>query len=59
MISVMGEMLMRTFAMLSIYMGIGFLLSFVINRNYIYLIVAIIMFAIGIILSIINSKRNK
>lgn len=55
----MGEMLMRTFAMLSIYMGIGFLLSFVINRNYIYLIVAIIMFAIGIILSIINSKRNK
>lgn len=50
---------MRTFAMLAIYMGIGFLLSFVINRYYIYLIVSIIMFAIGIILSIINSKRNK
>ncbi|MEA4972285.1 hypothetical protein SDC9_112873 [bioreactor metagenome] len=49
---------MKTFASLAIYMGIGFLLSFIINKEYIYLIVSIIMFAIGIILSIINSKRK-
>jgi len=50
---------MKTFANLAIYMGIGFLLSFVINRDYIFLTVSIIMFAIGIILSIMNSKKNK
>ena len=49
---------MKTYASLAVYMGIGFLLSFVINKGYIYLIASIILFAIGIILNIINSKRK-
>lgn len=49
---------MKTFAMLAVYMGIGFLLSFIINKEHFYLIISVIMFAIGIILNIINSRKN-
>lgn len=48
---------MKQFANLAIYLGIGFLLSFIINHAYVYLYVSIGMFALGIILHIINSKR--
>lgn len=50
---------MKLFGNLVIYLGIGFLLSFIINKAEVYLLVAIIMFILGVILNIINSKRNK
>lgn len=50
---------MKLFGNLAIYLGIGFLLSFIINKAEVYLLVAIIMFILGVILNIINSKRNK
>lgn len=48
---------MKLFGNLAIYLGIGFLLSFIINQAYIYLYVSIVMFIIGIILHLINMKR--
>lgn len=49
---------MKTFSTLAIYMGVGFLMSFIINKTNIYLYVSIAMFVIGIILGIINSGRK-
>lgn len=50
---------MRLFGNLAIYLGLGFLMSFIINRAEIYLIVSKIMFVLGIVINIISSKRNK
>lgn len=50
---------MRLFGNLAIYLGLGFLMSFIINRAEIYLIVSIIMFVLGIVINTISSKRNK
>ncbi len=50
---------MRIFGNLAVYLGIGFLLSYIINKAEIYLGVSIVMFIIGIILNIISSKMNK
>ena len=50
---------MKLFGNLAVYLGIGFLLSFIMNRAEVYLFVAIIMFILGIVLNIINSKRSK
>ena len=43
---------MKLFGNLAIYLGIGFLLSFIINKAEVYLLVAIIMFILGVILNI-------
>ena len=40
-------------------MGIGFLLSFIINKEYVYLYAAVVLLIIGVILNIINSIKNK
>ncbi len=48
---------MKQFGNLAIYLGIGFLLSFIINHAYIYLCVSIAMFVIGIIIHLINSRK--
>lgn len=48
---------MKQFGNLAIYLGIGFLLSFIINHAYIYLYVSIAMFVIGIIIHLINSRK--
>ena len=50
--------LMKLFSNLAVYIGIGFLMSFIVNKTYVYLVVSVIMFIIGIILGIINSKRK-
>ena len=50
--------LMKLFSNLAVYTGIGFLMSFIVNKTYVYLVVSVIMFIIGIILGIINSKRK-
>ena len=49
---------MKLFSNLTVYIGIGFLMSFIVNKMYVYLVVSVIMFIIGIILGIINSKRK-
>ena len=49
---------MKLFSNLAVYIGIGFLMSFIVNKTYVYLAVSVIMFIIGIILGIINSKRK-
>lgn len=49
---------MKLFSNLAVYIGIGFLMSFIVNKMYVYLVVSVIMFIIGIILGIINSKRK-
>ncbi len=40
-------------------MGMGFFLSFVINKENVYLYVAVALLVIGGILNLINSRRNK
>ena len=49
---------MKLFSNLAVYIGIGFLMSFIVNKTYVYLVVSVFMFIIGIILGIINSKRK-
>ena len=49
---------MKLFSNLAVYIGIGVLMSFIVNKTYVYLVVSVIMFIIGIILGIINSKRK-
>ena len=52
-----GE-IMKIFANLAVYLGIGFLLSYIINQAKEFLIVAIVLMAVGILLNIFISKRN-
>ena len=49
---------MKIFANLAVYLGIGFLLSYIINQAKEFLIVAIVIMAVGILLNIFISKRN-
>ena len=50
---------MRLFGNLAVYMGLGFLMSFIVNKQNIFLVVSILMFIIGIIINTLVSRKNK
>ena len=50
---------MKTFAMLAVYMGIGFILSYMLNGTKLFLYVAIALIVIGGILQLIANKSEK
>lgn len=50
---------MKLFGNLAVYLGIGFLMSFIISSVKTYLYVSFVMFLLGIALIVINNKRNR
>ena len=50
---------MKVFGDLSVYLGIGFLLSYIINQANLYLFVAIALIIVGIAINVIIPRRNK
>lgn len=50
---------MRLFGNLAVYLGIGFLMAYIINSVKLYLIVSVVMFLLGIALHLINARLSK